>query len=62
MVQSSFEEAVAELTTAEGTDDVGDWTTPVDTITFGAVGALAAFDIPWQNRGTWNHAVQFNAP
>lgn len=62
LVQSTFEDAVAETTADQGTDDVSAWTRPFDTITFSAVGADAAITMPWQNRGTWNHAIQFDAP
>ncbi len=61
LVQRTFEAAVAEIETDQGSD-VSMWTFPVDTITFSSVGFDPAFDMPWQNRGTWNQAIQFDAP
>ena len=61
LVQQTFEAAVAEVETDQGSD-VSMWTFPVDTITYSAVGADPEFDMPWQNRGTWNQAIQFDAP
>lgn len=54
----ALEAAVADLSEQEGGADVSSWTWPADYIEFDAVGAGAAPPIPWQNRGTYNHAVE----
>ena len=57
MVQQAFDLAVTELTTAQG-PNAATWTWPADYIEFDEVGRQSADDIPWQNRGTYNHAVE----
>ncbi|HVF52603.1 MAG TPA: penicillin acylase family protein [Actinomycetota bacterium] len=57
LVRASFAQAVAELTEEQG-GDVGKWTAPAENIHFAAQGAGSVPDIPWQNRGTHNHAVE----
>lgn len=57
MVRRAFNKAVAKVTKAQGADP-GSWTAPADHVTFDAVGAMDLPPIPWQNRGTWNHAVE----
>ena len=56
-VQKAWDEAVAELATDQGSDP-NSWTWPADYIEFQEVGAQSAGPIPWQNRGTYNHAVE----
>jgi acyl-homoserine lactone acylase PvdQ len=56
-VQSAFDAAVAELVADQGSDPAS-WTWPADYIEFSEVGAQTAEPIPWQNRGTYNHAVE----
>lgn len=41
--------------------DVAKWRWPADAIEFGAIGAPEVDPIPWQNRGTWNHAVEITS-
>lgn len=57
MVRRAFTKAVAKVTKAQGAD-ADSWTAPADHVTFDAVGAMEIPPIPWQNRGTWNHAVE----
>lgn len=59
IIQSAFEAAVTELEAAQGGDPSA-WTWPADYIEFSEIGAQAADPIPWQNRGTYNHAVEVN--
>ena len=56
-IQQAFDAAVAELEAAQGADAAA-WTWPADYIEFDVVGRQAADDIPWQNRGTYNHLVE----
>jgi acyl-homoserine lactone acylase PvdQ len=56
-VAASLGAAVQELTTAQGAD-MSAWTWPADYIEFDAVGAAHVDPIPWQNRGTYNHAIE----
>ena len=56
-VQKAFDEAVAELEAEQGSE-TSTWTWPADLIEFQEVGAQSAGPIPWQNRGTYNHAVE----
>jgi acyl-homoserine lactone acylase PvdQ len=56
-VQKAFSDAVAELTAEQGANLLA-WTWPADYIEFTAVGAPSVPPIPWQNRGTYNHAVE----
>jgi hypothetical protein len=37
---------------------MADWTTPAENIVFQEFGAGSVSPIPWQNRGTHNHAVE----
>jgi hypothetical protein len=37
---------------------VANWQHPADYIEFDAVGGLLMPPIPWQNRGTYNHAIE----
>jgi acyl-homoserine lactone acylase PvdQ len=53
----AFDAAVEELSAEQGST-VATWTWPADYIEFDAVGAVVAPPIPWQNRGTYNHAVE----
>ena len=57
VAQDALQAAVDELGSAQGST-VPLWTWPADYIEFGAVGAVMAPPIPWQNRGTYNHAVE----
>jgi acyl-homoserine lactone acylase PvdQ len=56
-IQQAFVEAVAEISAAQG-PDATTWTWPADYIEFDEVGQQSADPIPWQNRGTYNHAVE----
>lgn len=58
LVIESLEAALAELTTAQGSPNVADWTKPREDIEFQAFGYGSVDPIPWQNRGTHNHAVE----
>ena len=55
-VRRAFSSAVASLTKRFGA--INRWRAPADYIEFDEVGALSAEPIPWQNRGTYNHAVE----
>ena len=57
MVRRALDRAIADVSGAQG-DDPSAWTAPADHITFDAVGAMSIPPSPWQNRGTWNHAVE----
>ena len=57
MIQQAFDAAVAELDGGQG-PDAATWTWPADYIEFDEVGRQSADDIPWQNRGTYNHAIE----
>jgi acyl-homoserine lactone acylase PvdQ len=54
---AALDAAVTELTAAQG-PDMAAWVWPGDTIQFDAIGAASVNLIPWQNRGTYNHAVE----
>jgi hypothetical protein len=56
-VRRSFRAAVASLTKRFGSNP-GKWRSPADYIEFTEVGGLSAEAIPWQNRGTYNHAIE----
>ncbi|MGH2807162.1 MAG: penicillin acylase family protein [Actinomycetota bacterium] len=56
-VVSSLEAAVQQLASSQGAD-MSAWTWPADYIEFGATGAAHVDPIPWQNRGTYNHAIE----
>lgn len=56
-IRAALQDAVSELTATQGAD-VSTWTAAADYIDFGAVGAAHVPSIPWQNRGTYNHAVE----
>jgi acyl-homoserine lactone acylase PvdQ len=53
----ALQATVDDLSSSQGSA-VSLWTWPADYIEFGAVGAVMAPPIPWQNRGTYNHAVE----
>lgn len=61
IIQSAFSAAVAELVTEQGPDP-SLWTWPADYIEFSALGGQSTDPIPWQNRGTYNHAVEIGVP
>ena len=56
-IRGALRDAVSELSAAQG-PDVSAWTSAADYIDFSAVGAAHVPSIPWQNRGTYNHAVE----
>lgn len=58
-IRGAFEGAVADLTTELGADPAA-WEYPAEYLRFSSLGSVTipAPGIPWQNRGTWNHAVQ----
>jgi acyl-homoserine lactone acylase PvdQ len=49
--------ALAALRKAHGSE-MATWTKPVEKLHFSAIGGAGVADIDWQNRGTWNHAVE----
>lgn len=53
----AFELALRNLREQQG-EDMSAWTTEAENIEFSALGAGTADPIPWQNRGTHNHAVE----
>ena len=57
IVRRSLKKAAAALSQQQG-DSVSAWTAPVEKIEFAVIGAKGVADIDWQNRGTWNHAVE----
>ena len=57
IVTAAAEASVDELTASKG-PAMAEWSWPADYIEFGAVGAAMAAPIPWQNRGTYNHAIE----
>lgn len=57
LVKGALVQAVAKLTREQG-DDPAAWTAPADHVNFGSIGGMDVPPIPWQNRGTWNHAVE----
>ena len=56
-VVKALDAALAALKEAQG-DDMSAWTTDAWMISFGSLGLGSVPDIPWQNRGTHNHAVE----
>lgn len=56
-VQAAFDATLLELTAEQGPDPAS-WVWPADYIEFQEVGAQSANPIPWQNRGTYNHAIE----
>lgn len=56
-VRKSLRQAVAGLTRRFGSN-LSKWRSPADYIVFSEVGALGVDPIPWQNRGTYNHAIE----
>jgi acyl-homoserine lactone acylase PvdQ len=58
LVIESLEAALQEQATAQGSANVSEWTTPREDIEFQAFGYGAVDPIPWQNRGTHNHATE----
>jgi acyl-homoserine lactone acylase PvdQ len=57
-VRKAFGEALASLQESTGSGDVSTWTKPIEKLHFSAIGGSEVPDIDWQNRGTWNHAVE----
>ena len=57
VVQAALQATVDDLTAAQG-PSMQQWSWPADYIEFGEVGAVLAPPIPWQNRGTYNHAIE----
>lgn len=57
IVRASLKSTIAKLSKLQGSNPAA-WTAPADHINFDAVGAKEIGPIPWQNRGTWNHAVE----
>ena len=55
-IRRAFSSAVASLTKRYGA--MNKWRAPADYIEFDEIGALSVESIPWQNRGTYNHAVE----
>lgn len=55
--RKSFAQAVASLTKRFGSN-LSQWRWPADYIEFDEVGGMSADPIPWQNRGTYNHAIE----
>ena len=55
--RAALQETVDELISAKGST-MSAWTWPADYIEFGEVGAVMTPPIPWQNRGTYNHAIE----
>lgn len=53
----ALEETVAELGSTQG-PTMSQWTWPADYIEFNEVGAPMVPPIPWQNRGTYNQAIE----
>jgi acyl-homoserine lactone acylase PvdQ len=54
---AALQATVDELTASQGST-MAQWSWPADYIEFGEVGAPMAPPIPWQNRGTYNHAIE----
>jgi acyl-homoserine lactone acylase PvdQ len=57
MVAATLGAAVASISEAQG-GDPSTWTAPADHIVFDENGAVSVDPIPWQNRGTYNHAIE----
>jgi acyl-homoserine lactone acylase PvdQ len=57
LVQEAFKAAVTALVAEQGTD-VAKWSAPAEYLRFNSIGSVSVPSIPWQNRGTWNHAVE----
>jgi hypothetical protein len=57
VVAETFKAAYDALVTEQGAD-MAAWTVPAENIVFQELGAGSADPIPWQNRGTHNHAVE----
>jgi acyl-homoserine lactone acylase PvdQ len=55
--RKAFSQAVASLTKRFGSNPAK-WRWPADYIEFSEVGGMSADPIPWQNRGTYNHAIE----
>jgi acyl-homoserine lactone acylase PvdQ len=58
---TALRSALEALTTAQETEDLSALTRPADTISFEAQGGGSVPDIPWQNRGTYNHVAEITA-
>jgi hypothetical protein len=56
-VVASFRAAVDKLVTDHGAD-MAKWSKAAENLAFQAFGAGSVTPIPWQNRGTHNHAVE----
>ncbi|HET7481480.1 MAG TPA: penicillin acylase family protein, partial [Actinomycetota bacterium] len=54
---AALEKAIADLVKDQGSNP-DEWTTPREDIVFEEYGYGSVDDIPWQNRGTHNHAVE----
>jgi acyl-homoserine lactone acylase PvdQ len=57
-ITAALRAALAKLSTDQGTADMTKWTRDADMIHFTAQGAGTVDDIPWQNRGTYNHVAE----
>lgn len=58
-IQNAFSGAVSELVQELGPDPAA-WIYPAEYLRFGSLGSVNVAPIPWQNRGTWNHAIQIH--
>lgn len=56
-VRKSLKQAAAAISQEQG-DAPSEWTKPVEKLEHEVFGAKSVPDIDWQNRGTWNHAVE----
>lgn len=63
--ESCADQVVAALRVAlkkeakdQGTSNVRKWKTAAENLVFDEFGGLSVPEIPWQNRGTWNHLVE----
>jgi hypothetical protein len=54
---AALQATVDDLTASQGST-MNLWSSPADYIEFGAVGAVMAPPIPWQNRGTYNQVIE----
>ena len=57
-IVAALRDALADLSSAQETEDMTKWTRDADVIRFGSQGAGSVPDIPWQNRGTYNHIAE----
>ena len=56
-VAAAFDEALTKMRADQG-DDMSAWNEPAENIQFTEFGAGSVPEIPWQNRGTHNHAIE----